>query len=214
MIIVEGPDGGGKTTIVKVLTEWTGFPVMPRVVSKDTEAMTDLKKWVEEDNDRGTSLAIYDRHRLISEPIYSPILREEQTPGFTDWVWMAEQLGRLHRRMPLMVFCLPPLETVLENTLDDPDNIAVAHKMQAIYAAYVHRAAMEKSRWPSLTIIYDYTKDSIDVFNTWFPYLDQRIWEAGFSPRFRPLGSDAGDASRASDACPPFVRRPSRDDGR
>ena len=68
MIIVEGPDGAGKTTLIRQLQErWPDLAVAPRVVSKDAEAMVDLQEWVNINLSDGPQYKIFDRHRLISE---------------------------------------------------------------------------------------------------------------------------------------------------
>ena len=49
MIIVEGPDGAGKTTVLQDLKTVFDLPVAPRVVSKETEAMVDgVRAYAEE----------------------------------------------------------------------------------------------------------------------------------------------------------------------
>lgn len=158
MIIVEGPDGAGKTTLIKQLTERYELDVAPRVVSKDTEAMIDLKVWTEENVKAGFQNLIFDRHRLISEPIYGPILRTEQAPGFTDLQWLFTMLWKFYKARPVIIFCLPPLEVVKANIANDPDNVVVADKIEGIYAAYAARASLD---WAANEgqFIWDYTKD-------------------------------------------------------
>ncbi|MCA1799993.1 MAG: hypothetical protein LC650_01700, partial [Actinobacteria bacterium] len=71
MIVVEGPDGAGKTTLIRDLSALLNIPVAPRVVSQETKAMVDLRQWTEDNVSRGfRSDFLFDRHRLISDPIY------------------------------------------------------------------------------------------------------------------------------------------------
>lgn len=155
MLIVEGPDGAGKTQLVNRLAESLQMYVMPRVVSKDAEAMVDLVKWVHEDVTSGLKRAIYDRHRLISEPIYGPVLRGNIEPGFDSQNWLTHYHTLLRRADPFVIFCLPPIENVVKNTLDDPDNKVVEGKIELIYWLYFNMAAM----WPTRSAVWDYTKD-------------------------------------------------------
>lgn len=166
MIIVEGPDGSGKTTLIKQLQTKFGLEVAPRVVSKDAEALTDLKVWVEQNLAEGFQYKIFDRHRLISEYIYGPLLRKEQQPGFTDLIWSYGMLYKLYTEVdPIVIYCLPSLETVRKNVLGDHENAVVAEHIDGMYAAYVHRCALDWVARPSRTIIWNYELDWIVEMN-------------------------------------------------
>ena len=161
MVIVEGPDGAGKTTLIEQLKERYGLEVAPRVVTKGAEAMTDLKVWVEQNLAEGFQYRIFDRHRLISEYIYGPLLRKEQQPGFTDLTWSWMQLDKLYRDVqPFIIYCLPPLEVVAENVRRSGDeNKVVLDHIEAMYAAYVHRASLDLIHNSGRIVIWDYTSD-------------------------------------------------------
>lgn len=160
MIIVEGPDGAGKTTLIEQLKERYGLEVAPRVVTKGAEAMTDLKVWVEQNLAEGFQYRIFDRHRLVSEFIYGPLLRQQQQPGFTDMSWSWRQLAKLYEGVePIIIYCLPPLEVVKANVSSDPENVVVADHIEAMYTAYVHRISLDMIHRPRHTVIWDYTTD-------------------------------------------------------
>lgn len=159
MIIVEGPDGSGKTTLIDKLQARTGLSVAPRVVTKGAEAMTDLVTWTEENVKKGFHPEIYDRHRLISEPIYGPVIRRQAERGFDDPEWFGRMLTRLYADCdPIIIYCLPPVRRVWENVQDDPDNTVVAqqHITQQIWGAYFNKALTE-STFRLRTFLYDYT---------------------------------------------------------
>lgn len=155
MLIVEGPDGGGKTRLIERLSQDLGWQVAPRVVSKDAEAMVDLVKWVEDNLDGDLQPVIYDRHRLISEPIYGPLLRGDMEDGFCSKDWLRDKQIWFRSIAPLVIFCLPPLSTVLENVHDDPDNVAVDRYISQIYWLYHNAAAC----WTGPFAYWDYTAD-------------------------------------------------------
>lgn len=161
MIIVEGPDGAGKTTLIEQLQARYGLEVAPRVVTKGAEAMVDLKVWVEENLAQGFQYRIFDRHRLISEFIYGPLLRQQQQPGFTDLTWSWLQLEKLYGEVrPFIIYCLPPLETVAENVyLSGDENKVVLDHIEAMYTAYVHRASLDLIHNRGRVIVWDYTTD-------------------------------------------------------
>lgn len=175
MIIVEGPDGAGKTTLIKSLVQVTDLPVAPRVVSKEAEAMIDLKRWTEDNVMQGFQGVIYDRHRLISEPIYGSVLRNRFEPGFSDLYWLHQMNFQLYLQVkPILIYCLPPFPVVYDNVKDDPDNDRVASKIRKIYSLYVNKAATDRVMYDN-TFIYDYTNDTYK--GNMFAAIHQKIEE-------------------------------------
>lgn len=172
MIVVEGPDGAGKTTLIEALMEEFDLPVAPRVVSKDTVAMVDLKDWVDNNLDEGFQPMIFDRYRLISETIYGPILRTGAQPGFADMKWLGPRLRRFYELEPIIIYCLPPLEVVMANVNQGDDNFVVQDKIEAIYSAYVAKASMDLTLAPGPVMVWDYTA-SPTIKNT--PVMFSRI---------------------------------------
>lgn len=122
MIIFEGPDGGGKSTLAKYISNKLGIEIAPRVVSKEATAMTNLVEWVEDNLNKGFQEVIFDRHRLVSELIYGPTLRAELEPGFDDLEWLGESLYKFYDLNPIIIYCIPPMGTVISNVLQDDDN--------------------------------------------------------------------------------------------
>lgn len=157
MIIVEGPDGAGKTTIVEALQERFDFPIAQRVVTQDAVAMVDLQDWVDNNLEEGFQRTIFDRHRLISETIYGPILRTAAQPGFTRLSWLGPRMKRFYQLEPIIIYCLPPIEIVAKNIEGDENNRVVWEKFEAIYSAYVSRASLDLQFSPGITRVWDYT---------------------------------------------------------
>lgn len=144
MIIFEGPDGAGKTSLAVRLSKDLGIPMAPKVVSSDMTALTDLAEWTEQNVSGGFQYKIFDRHRLISEPIYGPATRSRQDLRFLDPGWMMEMMARFYACDPILIYCLPPLHVVRENVYrDDTDNQAVRGRIAAIYAGYAARSAID-----------------------------------------------------------------------
>lgn len=159
MIIVEGPDGAGKTTLILQMQARYGLEVASRVVDKEARAMVNLREWVDRNLAEGLQWKLFDRHRLISETIYGPTLRQYAEDGFANPVNMMLWMRRFYSMRPLIIYCLPPLKVVKANVQDDPDNVVVAGKIESIYQAYAARAAIDNAFSPESTIIWDYTAD-------------------------------------------------------
>lgn len=163
MIVVEGPDGAGKTSLIEKLRDITGLGVAPRVVNERAEAMTDLVKWTEINVSQGWHPQIYDRHRLISEPIYGTILRSDPEPGFDDLSWIQRQISLFHACEPIVVVCLPPIHHVVENVMGDAKdkdrrNLVVENDIEKIYWMYHYLLGNHPDY-----IHYDYTTDPQDT---------------------------------------------------
>lgn len=161
MLIVEGPDGGGKTTLVEELTLLTRWPVAERVVSKQANAMTDLRVWTTANLREGFQRTIFDRHRLISDPVYRFALPHKQPdPELYEQEWLTSAMDLFAYIDPIIVFCMPPIEVVRANLEGDKDNDVVRDHMDKIYYAYnvqwAHLRSWGKWRFTSV-IWYDYT---------------------------------------------------------
>jgi len=140
MIIVEGPDGAGKTRLVQKLEQYFGVEHQPRPVTSKDGPVVDLVEWVEKDLSSQTLamnsgipgtyewLRVYDRYPLISEPIYGPLIRGSLPKGWT-WEWQTKMMGHLKNLGVVVLFCLPPLDVVKTNIAKD-----LAGQMAGVYA--------------------------------------------------------------------------------
>lgn len=164
-IIIEGPDGAGKTTLIQRLQkEFPTLTLVSRHVNHQGPT-TDLKLWVEQDHPSQLRdfPRIYDRHPLISEPIYGPILRGNLAEGFNDLDWFMEQWAWLTGASPIFIFCLPPLEVVQSRLSSTPQMPGVDNSIGLIYWSYHALAArMAVEQWS--TLIYDYTIHNLEAY--------------------------------------------------
>lgn len=168
MIVVEGPDGSGKSTLAKTLSARLNIPIAPKVVSEDTEAMVDLKCWVDKNLAGGFQRLIFDRHRLVSEPIYGmalPWRRNTHQDFWGDQMWLNESMQSFRLIQPVVILCLPPHDVVVNNIIDDPKNARVLSSMWAVYRGYQMMAARGE-----IDMLYDYTASdeiSIRALESW-----------------------------------------------
>jgi hypothetical protein len=152
-IVVEGPDGSGKTNLVNDLVKHTGRPVHPRSTPSVGGPPPDLDLWVEREFARDKQPGIYDRHSVISEPIYGPICRGFVPGAFSSPLWLNKQRARL-ANMSVVVFCLPPWSDVFANIMSGTHMAGVRENGYEIYMAYnaVYKA------WPGAAVLHDYTR--------------------------------------------------------
>lgn len=158
MLILEGPDGAGKTTLAGMISNDWGIPIAPKVVASDTSTQVNLVNWVDNNLEEGLQWTLFDRHRLISEPIYGTIVRNEMSAReFLDFSWLSAKMQQFYDTMPVIVYCLPPLRTIKNNLRDDPNNTVVSMYAEKLYAAYATRAAVDYALSPANVVIWDYT---------------------------------------------------------
>lgn len=166
MIIVEGPDGSGKSTLVTTLAQKLRLPVAGKVVGSDTQPLVNIRDWTEDNVARGFQPVIFDRHRLISEPIYGPAMRKRQDADFYDLTWLSNMMWQFYTAKPIIIYCLPDILTVRENVLrEDTDNSAVRDHIVAIYAGYVARASIDFTK--GVGRLYNYKTTRLDDLVGW-----------------------------------------------
>lgn len=108
MIIIEGMDNTGKTTLAEHLAEKFKLPHI-----KSSKDRTHLL------NDALTILvlnpeAVMDRFSIISEMVYGPILRGGTAfdgHGLSQWRFFMDKLARCK---PLIFYCRPPNEKIFD----------------------------------------------------------------------------------------------------
>jgi len=124
VVIVEGPDGSGKTTLAKAIAENCGMEYRrpPEEVLSSTHgpAGIELYEWWMQQLIRPTderNEGVYDRCFFISEPIYqfAQVSRELIVDGPT----IHRGILDLWSEGPMIVFCLPPFDTQLSNVIQD-----------------------------------------------------------------------------------------------
>lgn len=162
-VIIEGPDGSGKSRLVRFFNEKLGFPLHPRASTSKEGPVKNLAAWVTSDV-RSWRLAltptVYDRHPVMSEYIYGPLCRGKAQPGFTDSPWLSAQRLLLYENA-LVIWCLPPLSAVQVHVSKDRDMPGVAENIEAIHKAYVEMARS----WGGLAVVYDFTLQTHEEFH-------------------------------------------------
>lgn len=166
MLIVEGPDGAGKTTLIEKLESALGVTREPRAVSSDAVPLMSMGEYALKELNRGFGMRIYDRFNLISSPFYAmldnPTFREE----LLDPEWLREAWQQFRRVGPIIIVCLPPLEVVRRNALHDGTSRVTWDHIDLIWKLYHNFAA----QYPFISSVWDYTQNE-------FSDLDHLVWQ-------------------------------------
>lgn len=162
MIIVEGPDGAGKTTLVALLRREYGLTPHPRFCTS-TDGITNpdgLLAQVAEDlqqlrADFPEKPPLYDRHPIISEYVYSPAMGRPLAAGFATP--NTRNIRNLVAGSSCVIWCWPSFSTVWANVNDEQGDTqmpGVVDNIASIYQGY----AAQRVMWPGEFFAhYDYT---------------------------------------------------------
>ena len=170
MIIVEGPDGAGKSTLIRMLAEHHDFQIMDRACTSDDgidPTTLSLRDWVDKDLSLSNwHPGVYDRYPLYSEPIYGLITRRRLATGFDDMEWLRRSMLMLRQKQPMVIFCFPPKEVVRHNiqanhTMTTDHMRQVNDNATQLWQAYSVRIAQELTVGGT-TRIWDYTAQNKD----------------------------------------------------
>ena len=155
MLIVEGPDGAGKTTLIAQLEADWGLTREPRAVSKDAKSLVPIDDYIETELEKGFGFRLYDRFALISSPQYMALPNRTFAGRMTDVDWLSQMHHKFKKIDPVVILCLPPLQTVLRNTqVDTHDGLDMTQHIETVYLHYLNWFA---ERWyNSSMMIYNY----------------------------------------------------------
>lgn len=161
MIIVEGPDGSGKTTLAKHLAaelarEYKRAPTLSSTHGPDEAAM----EWFEEEVGHKPRHynAVYDRGFFVSELIYN--LATPGRPLMADEARMFRGISQLVDADPIIIFCLPQWEIskrVIESDGRDRLEETSEDQLRKIHWAYTTYYTLWKNIHWERTFVYDFT---------------------------------------------------------
>lgn len=167
MIIIEGPDGSGKTTTIEKLgftrlhtksmkggvggstpNGWAGPGILSPVAAY-ARRVREVQQMV------GVKIA-FDRFHL-SEQVYGPILRNEQ---LIDEMEMTIITHMLRDKQIPVILCLPPFDVTLANVMKE--NRERPEYQTEAFLRHAYERFQRVACWA--THVYDYTKDPLPGF--------------------------------------------------
>lgn len=162
LIILEGPDCGGKTTLAKTICEIFSYPYLHSGylgdASKDTHILyhRDLIKTAVFNMLHGATPVVMDRH-WPSFTVYNDW--DAQSKLFNDdEEFYAENFPELKQLPVIYVFCLPDREQVEKNYEEDKDHPWSAEQRLEHYNRYQSMYLSMEAHHPDSVFLYDYTK--------------------------------------------------------
>lgn len=161
IVVVEGPDGAGKTTLIKNLRHATDRYYVTLLNSGPPGNVLNVQcitNWIER-MAIGRVPLICDRLSLISEPIYGELLRDQNI--LKDSYTVDDIKDFLLRNVERVIYCRPPTSVILRSLNSEPQLKGVPDHISAI----AHK--------------YDYTMKMIEH---WGVYVTQYDWSNSPSP--------------------------------
>lgn len=128
IIVVEGADNTGKTTLaVRLAHDLGGLYLKTELRPPTLDNLMDFTEVLRQCN-KYTNYTVLDRHHIISEPVYGPIIRGKNP--FDDDI-IAQVLSQLN-----VIWCNPPRGVAL--LFDSRDQMeGVKENAEKIYDSYV-----------------------------------------------------------------------------
>jgi hypothetical protein len=137
MIILEGPDGGGKSMLTpKIVRRWHGRPpdnYDVQVTHSPGPLDNGLYEWAIKALKNAKPVCILDRFPYFSESVYGPVLRQRPCMSTAEFVALRERLLKIR---PLVIYCRPPVTTLHVSRLVRDQMSGVLEHYDEIVAAY------------------------------------------------------------------------------
>lgn len=161
LIVVEGVDASGKSTLLE--NSRIQIPKRYFVLLRHSCRPLSLSHAIQFmrmsmfGSDVGLEV-IADRHPLISEPIYGPILRGSHL--FEEHFTYHSEAGRgeyLKRNVARVIYCRPPVEIMKENISRNPQLEWVEERFDILLAAYDKQIELLRDYYGVPVVTYDWT---------------------------------------------------------
>ena len=145
-IVIEGPDGAGKTVLAKRLAETLGMDY--RHEGPPPAGVDAFKHYI---GMLRTMPTVFDRF-AFGEMVYGPLLRGKSGVTFAELLLLRDVLRLTHSRV---VLCLPPFDACLANMKDRKELITDPEQIRSAYDRWIEFSTMRNLG--IFNKIYDYT---------------------------------------------------------
>lgn len=158
MIIVEGPDGGGKSALLtRIASDLPHIPRADRFATSLGGPLENLGMLVYRDTQKQNDMdmpQLYDRHPIISEYVYGHAIREREINPYFLYP-SAHTLRNVIADHSLVIWCIPPKFDVAHNVENGDQMPGVVDHIDKIYEGY----SMHRVMWPGVDqLTWDYTQ--------------------------------------------------------
>lgn len=145
-IIIEGPDGAGKTTLAQTLSRMTKYPIIHRSKPESDEERDSMMNGYLV-NSQTTDNAIYDRY-AYSELVYGTVMRDKSYVSFEQLLQIEDNLAKAGG---MVIFCDAPIDLLWNRCLArGEDYITDLRALTAIQDRYRHLMLQMQHRIPVL----------------------------------------------------------------
>jgi predicted ATPase len=155
LVILEGPDGSGKSTLSKAFTG-QGFTYVHQGPFKSNAVLESMDNALAAMKQASPPVVVFDRLHL-GERVYGPVFRDDDKLGQIGQVNLERWL--MDRFHAMVVMCLPPEETCIDNwrrrVVTGKEMFTDESKMREVW----HRYNELDTSIP--TVRYDYTAHSV-----------------------------------------------------
>lgn len=172
IVVVEGVDGAGKSTLIANLRRvsrqyfWvlraSGPPNNSEEVERAIDALADLGGGYPSVN------WVFDRHPLISEPIYGKILRGKSHLDDMPAAAYKNHIAMIDK----VIYCRPPFESVVKGARTEQQLSGVHDRLRELYDAYeeaidflhIHlRIPVIRYDWTAAELTLQYKGETCDL---------------------------------------------------
>lgn len=154
MIVVEGPDGAGKSTLIRQLQDaYQGLKIAPRACTSLAGPLsgTELVNWLQK---YGVMHGfVYDRHPCISGPVYDAVFSDPIGEWEGGW---ARRVFHEIQENARVIYCRPPRREIVKSVNESAQMVGVERSIHLIIDMY---DAIMASMVPHEK--YDWTRDEL-----------------------------------------------------